>query len=177
MTRAMNIEGIERATGKTWDTWLIFLERIRARDLSHAEIARKVSEQKGVTSWWAQMITVAYEQHVGRRRPGQTSGGKYRVAVSRTVDGTLDAVLRRWLAVVRPRQKFSGVSVERAPTTSRSVKYRYWHCGLSDGSRVSVGVAQKERGKAVIGLAHQNLKSPSTIERWRAFWTSLLARV
>jgi hypothetical protein len=77
MTRVMNIEGIEKATGKSQDKWIKFLERMRARDLSHTAIAQKVSEQEGVTNWWAQTIAVAYEQYIGRRRPGQTSGSGY----------------------------------------------------------------------------------------------------
>ena len=175
MTRAMNLEAIEKATGKSWVEWRRLLERAYARELSHAQIAQKVSEHEGVTNWWSQTIAVAYEQHIGRRRPGQTSDGKYQVAVSRTVDGTLDEALRKWLTVLAGRQKFSGVSIKGAPTTSRSGKFRYWRCGLDDGSRVSVGVSQKQPGKAVIGLTHRNLKSLEHVERWRAFWKSRLA--
>jgi hypothetical protein len=177
MTRAMNIEGIEKATGRSWDKWVTFLERVRARDLSHTAIAQKVSEREGVTNWWAQTIAVAYEQYIGRRRPGQTSDRKYQVTVSRTVDGTLDDALHAWLAVVGGRQKFSGVSSTRDPTTSRSGKFRYWHCALRDGSRVSVGISLRQSDRAVIGLAHHNLKSPKHVERWRAYWKSLLAMI
>jgi hypothetical protein len=175
MTRAMNVEAIEKATGKSWAKWLKFLESVHARGLSHAEIAQKVSEHPGLTNWWSQTIAVAYEQHIGRRQPGQTTGGKYQVAVSRTVDGSLDEALRRWLAVVAGRRKFSGVPIKGAPTTSGSGKFRYWRCGLDGGSRVSVGVSQKQPGKAVIGLAHRDLKALEEVERWRAFWKSLLA--
>lgn len=175
MTRAMNIEAIEKATGKSWGEWLKVLEDMQARELSHTEIAQKVSEQDGVTSWWAQTIAVAYEQHIGRRQPGQTSDGKYQVAVSRTVVGTLDEALGKWQAVVDGRRDFSGVAIARTPTTSGSDKFRYWHCGLSDGSRVHVGISQKEPGKSVIGLAHKSLKSPKQIDHWRTFWKSLRA--
>jgi hypothetical protein len=137
----MNLEAIEKATGKRWVDWLKLLERLHARELFHAEIVQKVSEHEGVTNWWSQTIAVAYEQQIGRRQPGQTSDGKYHVAVSRTVDGTLDEALRKWLTVIAGRQRFSGVSIKSAPTISRSGKFRYWRCGLDDGSRVSVGVS------------------------------------
>ena len=41
MTRAMNLEAIEQATGKSWVEWRRLLERAHARELSHAQIAPK----------------------------------------------------------------------------------------------------------------------------------------
>src|SRR5262249_27451916 len=143
--------------------------------LSHKQIAQAVRHNGGVTNWWAQTIAVAYEQHIERRRPGQKSDGKYQVAVSKTIDGTLDEALRKWLGVVTGRQDFAKVAIARTPATSRSPKFRYWRCGLSDGSRVNVGISQKDQGKAVIAIGHENLTSLNQIDRWRLFWKELLA--
>jgi hypothetical protein len=173
----MNTKAIEKATGKSWEEWLNFFENMPARGLSHKEIAKKAFEQGGVSPWWAQMITVAYEQHIGRRRPGQRFDGKYQVTSSKSVNGTLDQTLHSWLRLVGGRREFSGVPIARAPTASRSGKYRYWHCGLSDGSRLNMSIYQKEPGKAVIGLGHENLKSFKQIAPWRAYWKAQLAMV
>jgi hypothetical protein len=169
MTRAIDIRSIENATGKSWDKWVEFLERIDARELGHADIARKLSEQMGMTGWWAQTITVAFEQHIGRRKPGQTNHGKYQLTVSKTVVGTLDQARFKWLTVAGRRRTFSGVSVKGNPSTSRSEKFRYWHCLLSDGTRVTVGISQRAPGKSIIGLPHDKLKSANEIDRWRPF--------
>jgi hypothetical protein len=176
MTRAANTEGIEKATGKPWSEWLAYLDGIKASELTHAEIAQKVHEH-GSPGWWAQTITVAYEQHIGRRTPGQTSNGKFQVGASKTIDSTMDEALERWVAVVKDYKKFDGVAVAREPLTSKKDKFRYWHCGLADGSRVSMSIYEKEPGKSVIGLGHENLESQADIERWRGFWKSLLAKV
>lgn len=177
MTKAANIEAIEKATGKTWAQWLTFLEGLNARKLSHTEIAQKVSEKGGVSGWWAQSITVAYEQHIKRRKPGQRSNGKYQVTVSKTVDGSMDEALKKWLAVTKEHTQFSEVPITKTPTTSKSDKFRYWHCGLSDGSRLSMSIYEKAGGKAVIGLGHENLGSIEQTERWRAYWKSLLNKL
>ena len=140
-------------------------------------MAQEVCEHGGVTSWWAQTIAVAFEQSIGRRQPGQTNDGKYQVSVSKTVDGTLDQALHKWLAVIARRQSFSKMRIVRTLANSGREKFRYWRCGLSDGSRVNVGSYQKEPGKAVIGLRHENLKSHEQINHWRAFWKSLLTIV
>ena len=174
MTRAIDIRSIENATGKRWDKSVEFLEGIDARELGHADIARKLSEQMGMTGWWAQTITVAFEQQIGRRKPGQTNHGKYQLTVSKTVVGTLDQALFEWLTVTGRRRTFSGISVNGNPSTSRSEKFRYWHCLLSDGTRVTVGISQRGPGKSIIGLSRDKLKSADEIDRRRP-WRSLLA--
>jgi len=173
----MSVKSVEKATGKSWNEWFKLLENMKARALSHKEIAQKLAEQRGVTGWWAQTIAVAYEQHIERRKPGQASDGKYQVSVSKTVEGTLDEALDKWLAVVAGRKDFSRVPITRRRTSLGSGKFRYWRCGLIDGSRVSVGVSRKEPGKAVIAIGHENLTSLKQINHWRSFWKSLLATV
>jgi hypothetical protein len=176
MTRPANTEGLEKATGKNWDEWLNYLESINASELSHAEIAQKVYEH-GSPGWWSQTITVAYEQYIGRREPGQTSNGKFQVGASKTVNGSMDEALEKWVAVVDGQKEFDGVAIAREPATSKSDKFRYWHCNLTDGSRISLSIYEKEPGKAMIGLGHENLSTKEDIERWREFWKSLLAKV
>jgi hypothetical protein len=45
-----------------------------------------------------------------------------------------------------------------------------WRCSLADGSRVSSGIGNKDKGKAVLGLSHERHVSSEAVERWRAFW-------
>jgi hypothetical protein len=176
MTKAIDIKAIEKGTGKSWDKWLAFLGSINASELPHKEIAQKVYDH-GAGDWWAQSVTVAYEQHIGRRVPGQTSNGKFQVSVSKTVDGTKEEALEKWLAVVKGQNEFNGVTVAREPASSAGGTFRYWHCGLSDSSRVSVSIYEKAPGKSVVGLGHENLASADDVEPWRAHWKSLLGKI
>src|SRR4030095_5965546 len=72
----------------------------------HDEIARWVGEEHGVGGWWAQGVTVAYEQARGLRAPRQRRGGLFEVIASKTVavpverlyEAFIDPDLReRWL--------------------------------------------------------------------------------
>ena len=175
MVKPSNIAAIANGTARGWEEWLAFLDSIGAEGMSHKEIARHVQETGDASGWWAQNITVAYEQHIGRRVPGQDSDGNFSVSVTKTVPGGMDAAFDRWLALVDGRSEFAGIAIARPPETSRSDKWRYWRCGLGDGSRVIVSVNQKAPGKAGLAIAVEKLESEAQIEHWRAFWKEFLS--
>lgn len=171
MTRqSIGTEAITRATNIPWVDWLDWLEAQRARDLSHQKIAERIRERGDVSGWWAQTITVAYEQHIGRRVPGQDCDGNYQVAVSKTLPSSMDEALARWSELMAGVESLSDIPLSRGPETSSTQKWRYWRCGLADGSRVSVHVHQKAADKAALGIQHDKLESPDQVEHWRAFW-------
>lgn len=173
MTQATNTEPIEKGTGKPWSEWLTYLESVGAANLSHKEIAQKVYEH-GSPGWWAQYITVAYEQHIGRRIPGQDHTGSFAVSVNKTMDGSMDEVMGRWVDFTGDRPEFSGIPVTRQGALSQSEKWRYWRCGLADGSRVLVSVSQKAPGKALFTVTSEKLESMEQLEHWRAYWKEFL---
>src|SRR5262245_57645204 len=140
MTRAIDIAAVERGTGKAWRDWLAFLGQIGACQLPHKEVARRVRKECSVNGWWAQSVAVAYEQHIGRRVPGQQGDGGFQVSVSKTFPGSMDTVLARWQAAVEGREQVAGIAITRGLEVSRTDQWRYWRCGLADGSRVSVGI-------------------------------------
>lgn len=174
MTKPINIESIEKATGKPWSEWLAFFDDINAKELTHHKIATKVHEA-GTPGWWAQNITVAFEQHIGRRVPGQRSDGKYEVSVTKTFDGTLDDAFGWWLDKVSSTKEFSGISLANQSATSKTDKWRHWRVNLSDGSKVIVSTNQKFPGKAQLAVTSQNLASSLDVEHWRAYWKQFLS--
>ncbi|GAA3599183.1 hypothetical protein GCM10022198_24330 [Klugiella xanthotipulae] len=189
MAQSSRIPAIERATERDWDDWLAFLDNIGASDLSHAEIAQAVftrlNGSPANSGWWAQGVTIAYEQHIGRRIPGQSSAGDYAVSVTKTVSGTIEEGRERWLAFVRGRAEFGDVAITSGPTQSESEKWRYWRCGLEDGTRVTVSFTPKAAAaqaagegapaKSLLAVNHTKLESIDEVEHWRALWKAVLA--
>jgi hypothetical protein len=174
MTQAISPEAIEKGTGKTWDAWIAFFDAMDAASLSHKDIAKKTHENGGATGWWAQMLTVAYEQHIGRRVPGQDCDGEYSVSVSKTLNADLDNALQWWLEAVEGIEDLSGVGVTSGPDVNKTDKWRYWRAGLADGSRVNVNIYEKSAGKSSLGIQHEKLESADQIEHWRAWWKAFL---
>ena len=174
MVETIRHEAIENGTGKCWDDWLAFFEAMGAASLSHKDIARRVFEDGGTSGWWAQSLTVAYEQHISRRVPGQDCEGEFSVSVSKTLNSDMDSALQWWLDAVGDREEFSDISVSRGPDVSKTDKSRYWRVGLADGSSVTVHLYEKSPDKSSLAIAHEKLESTDQIEHWRAYWKDFL---
>lgn len=185
MTRPMNIDSFERATSRPWSAWVDALDRAGARGLPHAEIVPLVLADIDASTvrnphWWAQGITIAYEQHIGRRIPGQRGDGTFAGSVSKTYPGSMDEALTAWLALVEGRGEFLGLGVDVAPSTSTTEKWRYWRCGLEDGSKVTVTVnavagTGSAPGKSRVAVEHGRLPSPEAAAESKTWWRGLLA--
>lgn len=89
-------DAVQRATGRTWDEWIRWLDERGATAMSHKEIVVLLREQGGVESgWWQQMVTVGYERAKGLRVEGQTAEVGFEIGVTRTVPLPPGEVWRR----------------------------------------------------------------------------------
>lgn len=177
MTKATNIEAIENETGKSWNEWLAFFDKIGAKDLSHKDIALKVHESGWAGDWWAQAVTVAYEQHIGRRLPGQDSDGSFTVSVTKTYSGDLDETLAAWRKVADTHSEFNGTKLAKPVEVSKTEKWRYWRANLADNSKAVVYISKKSEDKCLLAIQHERLSSSAAVETWRAYWKEFLAEV
>lgn len=163
---------IEAATGVALTTWTRRIEEAGGRDLDHAAIARLLPQRWDITEWWAQSVTVAYEQVIGRRVVGQSCAGDFSASASRTLTGDPDAVLARWDAfMTAQRRERLGLGAGDLSSTAR---WRYWRAALTDGSRLSVNITAKDENRSTLGLEHKGIASAEDREAWKAAWTRTL---
>ena len=115
MLEPKNVKALETVSGVTWKEWAKFLAPHQSLDhaalakLVHTEIMRTGKSKS--PEWWAQGVTVAYEQFIGRRAPGQTGDGNFSITVSRTVQSSMDAALANWAEACEPLADFNGVKI------------------------------------------------------------------
>jgi hypothetical protein len=173
MSETISDSAIQKATGETWQTWFDRLEQAGARDLSHKDIAAKLVSDYQVGGWWAQTLTVRYEQIIGRRQVGQSNTGLFSVSISKTVTGSIDEALHWWLKKAQSRTEFNGVAIVTRSTTETE-KWRHYRMALEDDSRVVISIYAKTPTKAGLGLQHEKITSADAAEAWRAYWKSLL---
>jgi hypothetical protein len=178
MTKSSNIPAIEKATKIKWAEWLVFLEKIKAKELDHTQMADKIYQKLKPSlnnaGWWSQAVAVAYEQHIGRRKPGQRSDGTYEVAINKTLNGDMDQAINAWLKLIKDWSDFGGVKFIGKPSMTATDKRRHWGVNLTDGSRVNADVYPKSADKVNLSVTHMKLASEKAKETWRAYWKSAL---
>ncbi|SDI47678.1 hypothetical protein SAMN04488693_11256 [Arthrobacter subterraneus] len=177
MATDSKIASIERATNRSWDQWLRFLDSVGGRDLSHKDIALKVHEELDGTmdsaGWWAQSIAVAYEHHIGRRVPGQRSDGTFQLSVSRSTALGLKELMARWSEFAAGNATVQLLLAE-PPKTGGSDRRLTWRSRARDGSSVLVTSEPKKNGTASIVASQMGLPSPEANDAAREQWVKLL---
>ena len=56
---------LKEKTGKIWKEWSKILDKMKAKDIGHTETAKKLSQDFGLSGWWAQFVTIRYEKEKG----------------------------------------------------------------------------------------------------------------
>lgn len=181
--RGVNIEPIERATKRAWAEWLAFMDAIDADRLDHAQIAQRVlAELVGLEpsvdnpNWWAQGITVAYEQHSGRRLPGQQADGSFATSVSKTTNLSIEEAMARWVQFAAHDGELSRL-VASQPRTSGSDKRKSWRANASDGAALLLSTEARPNGKTAIIIQLTKLSSSEAAAAAKERWAAVLARL
>lgn len=163
----MSDAAVKAKTGCAWDRWVWVLDKAKAYEWGHAEIARYVGENYKVGPWWGQMLTVGYERIKGLRQVGQGRQGGFTVTKSRTFALSLTRLYRsfhdkktrtRWLTGVQPRVT--------SATANKSLRLAW-----PDGSKVAVGFLGKGRGKSQVQVEQSGFAEKESAERTKEFWT------
>ncbi len=160
-------DAVRRATGRSRDEWFALLDGWGATERRHPEIARWLVAEHAVAGWWAQGITVDYEQARGMRMPGQQSDGLFAASVSRTLAVPVERVYEAFADEQLRERWLPGEHLE--VTTARPA--RTLHARWEDSpTRVSVGFTSKGDARSLAALTHHRLPDPESAERMKAHW-------
>jgi len=165
-------EAVRAKTGRTWSEWIATLDRAGAREMTHAQIATLLDERFGVPGWWTQMVTVGYEQAVGKRVPRQKADG-FAASASKTI-GVPPAVAFEAFNDPRARAAWLGDELTiRKATAPKSLRITCW-----DGTtHLDVNIYSKGTGRAQVTLQHTKLASARDAARMKQYWREALKRL
>jgi Domain of unknown function (DUF4287) len=162
---------VRQETGRGYQEWFGLLDEWGGTTHSHAEIARRLMDEHAVPGWYAQTVTVAYEQARGLREPGQKADG-FEITASKTIavpverlfEAFVDESLReRWLPGAELRLRTA-----KEPRTARF--------DWEDGStRVIVGFEAIDETKSKVDLAHARLPDSDTADEMKTWWRERVA--
>lgn len=165
-------ESLRNRTGRGWDEWFAILDADDATKQTHTEIARKLVERHGVEGWWAQSITVAYEQERGLRLPGQRCDGFFDATASKTVAVPLAQL---YAAVADPELRSSWLDAELTPR-GKSTEHKVFRAEQADTpGKVEFGFTAKGPGKSQVAVAHSKLPDAEIASKLKAEWRDRLA--
>jgi uncharacterized protein YndB with AHSA1/START domain len=160
-------EAVRSATGRERDDWFALLDAWGAVSRGHKEIADWLSAEHGIAGWWAQSLTVDYEQARGLRAPGGHRDGTFSVGVSRTVDVPVEHLFDAFAdAELRDRWLPGAVLRERTSQPGRSARFD-WEDGTT---RVIVDFAAKGDTRSQVALQHERLPDAKAAEQTKAYW-------
>lgn len=160
-------EALAKQTGKGWDEWFAILDAWDGTKRTHTQIARHLVEEHGVEGWWAQGVTVGYEQERGMRRPGQMADGTYTANASKTIDVAREILFDLWADDER-RGGWLAEDVLSVRSANRPKRVRF-DFG-ADASRVIVELVAKTEHKTAVQVANEKLPDAETMVERKAFW-------
>lgn len=162
---------VKEATGRGWMGWFVILNLMEATSIPHKEVAKRLKEQHGAPSWWAQMIAVEYERARGGRKKNERAGGTYAVNVTKVMPVSLSKLFAA--ATAKRKDWFPPGAFEETSKT----KDKYWRGKWKAGRKLEFGFIAKGDGKAQIALEIGKLPSPVEVEQERAAWKKAMEKL
>ncbi|MCA9894845.1 MAG: hypothetical protein KC615_17790 [Anaerolineae bacterium] len=179
MTKPSKTDAIVRATNRSWDEWMQYMDSIDAKNLSHYEIATllldELDGQIDNHAWWAQSVTVAYEQYIGRRLPGQRSDGTFETSASKSTQLGMQDLMDKWIAFADEDEEVQAIVAEDV-RSSGTEKRITWRTRADDGSSIRVTSEPKKNGTASIIVNHMELQTHELNTEAKEKWSSILER-
>jgi hypothetical protein len=164
-------EAVKKATGRNWAAWCQALDAAGAQTLPHSDIARLVFERFRVGPWWAQMVTVGYEQARGLRVAHQRPDG-FSVSATKTLAAGTERVYAAW-NVDAERNRWLGTNLKvRSATPPKSIRL-----AGSDGLSQIVVMLHAKGAKTQVAVEHNKLKDTAEVARMKSYWKSALERL
>jgi hypothetical protein len=164
-------DAVRAATGRDRAAWFALLDEAGAAKWPHREVANWLVREHGVDGWWAQGITVGFEQARGIRRPGQRQDGTFEASVSRTVGLSPTDALRALAAVVTLQLDVDPLALN---LTAKHPTARF---PLDDGEYVLATVSPVDDGRSSIGLTWGRMRDDTRLaevkERMRGWLRSV----
>jgi hypothetical protein len=171
--RTCSDEKVKAATGKGWMGWFVILNNIDANALPHKEVAKRLKDEHGAPSWWAQMIAVEYERARGSRKKNERAGGTFAVNVTKVMPVSLSELFSTVTATETRKAWFPSGAFEETSQT----KDKYWRGKWKKGHKLEFGFYAKGDGKSQIALEISKLPSEADVEKQRAAWKKAFAKL
>lgn len=161
-------EAVIKATGKGWSQWIAVLDRKKAAQMSHQEIGQFLREKHKLSQWWAQKVSVGYEQERGMRVMHEQPEG-FEISKSKTLPISPMKAFEAW-DDKKARDKWLGEKIViRKGTPGKSMRITW-----PDKTHVDVNFYDKGKDKCQVSVQHTRLADAARAERMKRYWAAKL---
>ena len=164
---------VKKATGKTWEQWFALLDKQKAHELAHKDIAELLNSKYLDSSWWSQTVTVMYERARGLREVHQTADG-FVAHVNKTFNVSLDKLYAAWRDGASRADWLATQGIEVTRENVNKSMRMIWSDGVS---RVLVNFTPKGKDKAQVSVEHTQLDSAADVKKAKSSWKESLERL
>ena len=171
--KSIGEEKVKAATGRGWMGWFVILNNMKATELPHKEVARRLKEKHGAPSWWCQMIAVEYERARGGRQKNERAGGTFAVNVTKVMPAGLPALFTAATDPATRKKWFPSGAFEETSKT----KDKYWRGRWKKTAKLEFGFYAKGADKAQIALEIGKLTSAEDVEKARTAWKKAMEKL
>jgi|GEM_PF-269826 hypothetical protein len=162
---------VQRATTRTWEEWVVTLDAEGMRGKEHRDVVGHLLRAHELTSWWAQMVSVGYEQSRGQRVVHEPATG-FEVSVSRSLEASASDVFRAFNDPARRNWSTVRDYIVRTTIAPRSLRL-----GMPDGTLVSVAIDRKGNTRCTVTVQQTKLADNAATDAARSYWRDALARL
>ena len=156
---------VKDATGCTWERWVRALDRLKAHELTHAELAKLIKSKYKTPDWWTQTVAVGYERIKGLRARGQGRDGKFAATKSRTFKVPVETLFDAWADSKQRAQWLTDKNVRiRKSTRARSIRLE------QDGAIIAVGFTRLGAAKSSVAIEESRLPSRDAVAEVKKYW-------
>ena len=160
---------VKEHTGCDWAKWVYALDRKKAYELTHTELAKLIQEKYKTPDWWTQTVAVGYERIKGLRVKGQRRDGSYSANKSRTFNVPVERLFEAWTDT-RTRNEWLGdknVKIRKA-TPSKSIRLQ------QDDAIIAVMFTRRGAAKSAVAIDEGKLPSKEAAEAVKQYWSDRL---
>jgi uncharacterized protein YndB with AHSA1/START domain len=171
-TSRIGNEALKEKTGKTWREWFEVFDKAGAQTLIHKDIVA-IAQSAGLGQWWAQMVSVGYEQERGLRVPHEKPNG-FEISVSKTIDVPVGTAYMMFQDPKMRKRWLREPEVEiRKATMNKSLRITWTDRKTS----LSVDFYSKSANKTQVAVQHQKLESAKTARKMKDYWADQLEQL
>jgi hypothetical protein len=169
--RRISDDALRDRTGRGWEEWFTVLDDWGAVAKPHPEISRWLVEEHQIDGWWAQTVTVGYEQARGLRVPGQGSDGKFTANASKTVNVPVERLFEAFADESLRSAWLRDVEINVRTSTPPKTFRADWEDGTT---RLAVWFTSKGADKSQVAVQHEKLTDGDAVAEKKAYWRDRL---